>query len=544
MRPEQAGAGPAFHGSFMRALSIALVVALTLSASGAAAKPKPGQSASASASAAPSPSAPSNALDVPDAELPPLPQLAPLKKEEADAESIKAVEALLARLTSEKKDIRDAAFDELGKLGKRDKTGEATELAWVPAVRARIQDIRESLDRDRAPALLEDARKAARKGLSKKDLEDDDKTDWLDFVLRKPMPRDEAWRDLVELLASVRMLTAIGTTPAVRELIELRSNFGEFLRRDVSRALLRLGDRAVPGLLEATKHDAVVVQQFANQTLDKLGKVTPGEIVSMSDLDALSDTLRAFGRIRNEEAVDVLLSFANHDRKKVRDAAREAVAAIGEPGRWRLRDAYQDLTGEKVEKSVPWDTLAKRIFAIYDKARVKELWGTFSSGLDAANAGKHDVAIEAYDKVLAQSPLFDRRKDMATSYFEVAKTIGFDKAEDRLAMLRKARRLDPQSESVTRIDAEIAFTEAKVLIAEGRPDRFLLKRATDLDPTHEEAKALLASFEKAAVPPPAEPPMRYGPAGAIAGGALVLAALAAFFLRKKTPPPASPPKPA
>lgn len=531
----------------MRFSGVAILVVVSLAAVPVAAKPPSSSSASAAGSTAPSSSP--GTLDVPDAELPPLPQLAAIRREPPTLEATKALESLLNRLTSEKKDIREAASQELEKIEEPPAVGAApidpkNDVAWVPAVHARIQDIRERLDRDRAPRILSEARKAAKKGMSKKELADEENADWLEFVMQRADPEEDAWRDLVELLAMVRILGGVGTTPAVRELIELRANFGDFLRIDLARQIAKLKDKAVPALLEAKKHDATVVQRFADSELDKLGKVTPGEAVSTSDYDVLADTLRAFGYVKNEEAVDVLLSFANHDRRKVRDAAREGIAAIGEAGRWRLRDAYQDLTGEKVDKSVAWDIVARRIFALYDKGRVAELWNIFTSGLDAAGAGQHAAAVESFDKVLARDPLFDRRREMSVSYFEAAKSIGFDKADDRLAMLRKARRLDPMSKSGSTVDAEIAFTEAKILIAEGRPDRFLVERAHELDPSHAEAKSLLDTFEAQAVKP--DPPVpRYGLAGAVAGGTVLLAGIVAFFWRRKPkaqPPKAQPPK--
>ncbi|MBK6517374.1 MAG: hypothetical protein IPG04_25495 [Polyangiaceae bacterium] len=525
----------------MRSFGAALLfIAASVAVAPAGAQPKGGPSASASAPSAP----PKPALDVPDAELPALPSLPSIRKEEPEPESIKALESLLARLTSEKKDIREAALKDLGKLGtpkpadptKATAASAADEIVWAPAVRARVQEIRERLDRDRAPRVLADARKGAKKGMSKDELADAENADWLEFMLKAAAPKDDAWRDVVELLAMVRVLVAEGTTPAVRELIELRANFGDLLRIDLSRHIAKLKDRAVPALLEAKKHDATVVQRFADTELDRLGKVTPGEAVSTSDYEVLADTLRAFGYVKNEEAVDVLLSFANHDRRKIRQAAREAIAAIGEAGRWRLRDVYQDLTGEKIDKSLAWDIVARRIFAIYDKGRVAELWHIFTSGLDASKAGQHSAAVEAFDKVLARDPLFERRREMTSSYFAHAKTIGFDKAEDRLAMLRKAKRLDPQGAEVSRIDAEIAYSEAKVLIEEGRPDRFLVKRAVELDPDHIEAKALLDSFEEQALGEPAPPPPRYGLAGAIAGGTVALMGLVALFLLRRPAP--------
>lgn len=507
--------------------------------------------ASADPTPAPSASSAPSARLPPDAELPALLQLPPIRLGEADPEATKKLEGLLARVTSEKADIRAAVRAELAK----------PDASLVPAIHARIQEIRETLDRDKAPRMIADARKAGRaaskekgkakdkddkgkakaKGKDKEDGEDDG--DWLVFLSDKAEPRSDTWREVTQLLAMVRLLTATGTTPAVRELLELRANFGEMLRIDLARQIAKLGDKAVPALLEATKHDAAIVQRFAELELDRMGKVTPGEAVGSTDPDVLADTLRAFGYIREVEAVDVLLSFANHDRRKVREAARQAIAAIGEPGRWRLRDAYQDLTSEKVDKSVPWDVLAKRIFALYDRARITDLLGLFESGERLAKEGKHAEAVQSFDKVLAQDPLFDRRKEMQRSYFEVGKGIGFDKVDDRLAMLRKAQRLDPTGAAAKSIEAEIAFSEAKALMAEGKPDRFLLQRAVELDPTHQEAAALLAGFEqKAAEAAQLDKPVpRYALSGAILGISIAIAGVIAFFRLKKPkvePPPA------
>jgi tetratricopeptide (TPR) repeat protein len=473
------------------------------------------------------------------ADLPPLPELPKIKRREPEAEAVRELDGLLQRLVSEKKDIRDAAVLEIDKVPP----------SLVPAISARVQDLRESIDRERVPRLLEDARKAAREGKKgKKKDDDDDQGDWLAIVLARPAPKSKDWGDLVRLLAMERMLTAAGDTPAVRELIELRGYFGEMLRIDLARQIDKLKDRAVPALIEAKKHDAAVVRRFAEVALDKLGRTIPGEAVAATDPDVLADVLRAFGYVRDVDAVGVCLSFANHDRRKVREAARQAIAGIGEPGRWQLRDAYQDLTGDKPDKSVPWDVLARRIFHEYDKARVAEVTRLAEDGLAAAKAGKLSDATAAFDKVLAQDPLFERRSEMVSAYFELAKTIPFDKGEERLAMLRKARRLEPATPAadsadpaVARIDAEIAFTEAKLLIAEGRPDRFLVARALELDPSHAGAKELAASFDERAVVVVDKPWKRYWAAGGVGALTLALLAFAALFRRSK---PGSPPAPA
>lgn len=485
----------------------------------------------ASSSSDPAPAASAAPALPSDAELPELPALPPIKPEPIDAEAQKELERILGKLGSEKADIREDARKDLA----------AVDAKMVGVITARIQALRESLDRDKAPRVLEAARKAARDAKRSRKGDDAVEDDWLDFMMAKPQPKDQAWRDVVELLGMVRMLTTIGTTPAVRQIIQLRASFGEMLRLDISRAIAKLKDKAVPALLEAKKHDAVVVQRFAELELDRLGRAIPGEAVGTTDPDVLADVLRAFGYLRDVDAVGVCLSFANHERKKVRLAARQAISGIGEPARWQLRDTYQDLTGDKPDKSIPWDVLAKRIFFLYDRSRLAELSDLATAGMTAAKAGKHTEAVVAFDKVLARDPLFDERAKMAESYFEVGKTIGFDKVDDRLAMLRKAKRLDPDGPNAKKMDAEIAYTEAKALVAEGRPDRSLVQLAIELDPDHAEARALSATFEQEVVrQQPTWPKQAF--VGGIAAGTVALLALVAslaLFRKKKSaaPPP-------
>src|SRR6185295_8989508 len=104
--------------------------------------------------------------------------------------------------------------------------------------------------------------------------------DWLDFLLASPHPKDQTWQDVTRLVAMERMLAAVGTTPAVRELINFHAYFGDMLRIDMQRQIAKLRDKAVPALIEARQHDAKVVQRWANKMLDQLGRAIPGEAVA------------------------------------------------------------------------------------------------------------------------------------------------------------------------------------------------------------------------------------------------------------------------
>ncbi|MGK3984733.1 hypothetical protein WME99_16930 [Sorangium sp. So ce136] len=535
--------------------------------------------------------------------LPELPRLAPITRPEPDITAVRELDRVLDQLTSQDARSRESARASL----------DEPIPGIVDAVRARVQDIRGSLDRDAAPRVLAEARREARKALkaekgddardgkkkgadakntkdakadkgakkgagdtkkgaadakkgagddkkdtagtkkdagdAKKDARadqgakkgaDDDKDeteeDWLDFMLAVPRPRDSAWRDVVKLLAMERMLVAAGTTPAVRELIALHAYFGELLRIDLQRQIAKLRDKAVPALIEARQHDAKIVQRWANKQLDLLGRAIPGEAIATNDTQILADVLRAYGRVRDVDAMRAVLSFCNSDRARVRDAAREAISAIGEPGIWQLRDAYLNLTGEKPPREWSWDRVARELFATYDRARLAEVYKLMDEGVAAAGASKLAEATDAFDKVLARAPLFERRKEMVGAYVERAKALAADKREDALAMLRKALRLDPTGEHARKIEAEIAYLEGALLIERGTPDKFVLERALELDPAHAGAKAALASLGDK-VAERKDQTNRHLAAGAV-GLVAMLAML--FIARRRSDPAPSP----
>ncbi|WP_437763675.1 hypothetical protein WMF27_39680 [Sorangium sp. So ce281] len=371
---------------------------------------------------------------------------------------------------------------------------------------------------------------------NKKGADDEkDEGDWLDFMLAVARPRDSAWRDVVKLLAMERMLVAAGTTPAVRELIALHAYFGELLRIDLQRQVAKLRDKAVPALIEARQHDAKIVQRWANKQLDLLGRAIPGEAIASNDTQILADVLRAYGRVRDVDAMRVILSFCNSDRARLRDAAREAISAIGEPGIWQLRDAYLDLTGAKPPREWSWDRVARELFGTYDRARLAEVYKLMDEGVAAASAGKPAEATDAFDKVLARAPLFERRKEMVDAYVERAKSLPADRRDDALAMLRKALRLDAPGERAKKIEAEIAYLEGALLIERGTPDKFVLERAIELDPSHADARAALTSLGDKVAERKSQTNRH------IAAGAVGLAAvLSMFFIarRRSAPSPA------
>jgi len=435
--------------------------------------------------------------------LPTIPAPAPVALPPAEADAVGELSKLLTKLASANpKDREEAA----AALAEQDES-------MLPAVAARLIDLRKSADRDGMSTLLESARKEARKDLKRGEAEEseapaDDRsdaskslaaeehalmdpntTDWLRYVLQAPADT-QAFRDLVAVLALSRTCVAIGTTASAREVINVYMYFGDLFRIDVQRQLGRMRDMALPALIEAQYHDSKMVRTWAKRRLDVMGRAIPSEAVRINDNQALADVLRAYGRAREVEAVRVIVSFANSDRLQVREAAREAIGQVGEPAHWQLRDAYEQLMGEKPARSWDWQRTARELFAVYDRARLQEVYTLMDQGLEHAKAGKPGEAVVLFDRVLARAPMFERRVEMVPTYLEHARSI---RTEDRVAAaaaLRRALSIAPAGDHANAVRSELALIEAEELAAAGVLDVTLLDRAIQLDPSNERARAM------------------------------------------------------
>ncbi|AKT36646.1 HEAT repeat domain-containing protein [Chondromyces crocatus] len=443
----------------------------------------------------------------PSRSTPALPALRFDPPPEADPNELGELDRILDQLTSPNAQARQSSLPSL----------ESSSLGMIGAVRARVQDIRGSLDRKDAARILGDARSLARKrhqgsssSRQKKGSEpaaDEVTGEWLDFVLADPHPDVASWRDLVKLLGMNRILATIGTTPATRELIAMYAYFGDLLRLDLQRHIGRLRDKAVPGLLEARQHDAVSVQRWARRQLDELGRAIPSEAVSTDDVQVLTDIMRAYGRTRDVDAVRVILSFCNSERERLREAARQAIAAIGEPALWQLRDAYLNMNGTKPPREWSWDQIARELFAAHDRSRLLEVNALIDQGTTSASGRHFSEATKAFDTVLTRAPLLDGRDRMSDAYAEHARTLENDRARlnEALRLMRKSLRLSahlpPSSDARKASESDAAYLEGLLLLQEGTPDSFPFKRALELNPAHALAKQTLESLSDSPVEP-------------------------------------------
>jgi hypothetical protein len=368
-----------------------------------------------------------------------------------------------------------AITEHLAHLGRTaDRTGMAVVVAEIVKPRP--------VDRDEIAGRLPDG------GFSQAD-------DWLTLLMNSASPDHAPWRELTSIVGLSRVLARIATTPAVRELSALFTIYGELLRPDLERQLLLIGDRALPGLIEMRRAEAKEMRIWALKLLEALGKAIPGEAVQTGDDQLLAEVLLAYGRAREPDALRVVLSFANSDRRHIREAARRSLMMFGESGRFALRESYENMMSNKAADDWGWETTARELFVAFDRARLAEAYALMDEGLAAFQKNDSERAAGAFDRVLARDPGFEKRAEMAPAYLAFARTLKNRDHGRAMAALRKAMRVDPTGQSAREAESELLVLETKARSDHGVVDEASLRRALELDPRNAEAKDALLRLE-------------------------------------------------
>lgn len=210
----------------------------------------------------------------------------------------------------------------------------------------------------------------------------------------------------------------------------------------------------------------------------------------------LADVLRAYGRIRDPDAARIVISFANSERAQVRDAARQAVALFGETGAWQLRDTYESIVGKKPQRDWSWERTARELFGEFDQLRLARVYEQFDRGIQALSAGDMAAMKQAFDKVLAQNPSFERRSEMAPGYLKFATERADTDRAAALDALRRARRIADSDDSKKSAESLLFTLEAEQLLERGVADQVLLHRAIELSSSNQRARELLQRIER------------------------------------------------
>lgn len=451
--------------------------------------------------------APAPTTEDPSRPLVELPEPRSIALPDPDRADSQALDALLERITDPEPLVRERAVRELLEVKPR----------WVAALHVRLDRLADRADKLAMKRTLEAIRDARRRNRdAAADAERAPGSPLLDEAVERAEPQSEAWRNLAHALAMSRMLRHIGNTAAARSLVHVYVRFGEFMRVNTQLELEAMGDRSLAALIEARRHPAQKIAQWAERQLDLRGKAIVGEALRTEDQEALADVLRAYGRIRDPDAARVILGFAQSERAQLRNAAREAVVLLGEVATWQLRDAYENTVGKRAAREWSWQRTARELFTELDRIRQAQEYELFEIGRQAHQAGRLDEMLEKYDRVLAFNPMFERRDEMSTGYLDYARKYGDEHPDKAVSALRRAERI-AASEGERKALRSLRHTfEARQLLDAGIADQGLIHQALALDPKNRLAdKTLEAALDDGTIQ--VHPTARYWGAGVIAG---------------------------
>jgi hypothetical protein len=406
---------------------------------------------------------------------------------------IEELETRVLRLYSDNAEDRKESVREILEVNRK----------FLPAILLRLDKLAARADRDRMKRTMSQVRDKSNRALDAPEPvahgAQDSRPDLLMQLVDKARPKDDGWRDLLELVALSRMLTQIGNVQAARGLVEIYVRFGEFMRVDVQNRLSELKDGGVAVLIETRRHRAEKVAHWAERQLDRLGKGVPSEAIRTDNFEALADVLRAYGRVKDPDAARIIVSYASSERFQLREAARQAIAMLGEVGIWQLRDAYENVVGKRPRRDWSWDRTARELFFEYDRLRAAKLYELLEAGNQALSERRFEDMARAYDALLARSPQFDKASSLAAGYFALAERLSQSQPAVAQAALVRVERVATDLTMRQRARSLRDTIGAEQQMRRGIVDAYLLQSAIERDPNNRRAMQLLASGDRAAL---------------------------------------------
>jgi tetratricopeptide (TPR) repeat protein len=304
-------------------------------------------------------------------------------------------------------------------------------------------------------------------------------------------PDGAAYVETLSVLCLLRALAHIATPEAVATLAPVALDARGAFAVDVQRYLSALGERASAGLVLMSHSRSPAQAKWASAELEALGKRTPGDAVQTKSKEVLADVLVAYGATKDADALPVVMSFINADRRIVRDAARESIARYDDLAGPKLREAYGLLAGEAAPPDWPPVWLRQKLFEALDRVRLEDVDARVKSGLRLTSEGNLEEAVAAFDDVLARQPDWDRKAELVPAYVFLGQSlVATDPARARF-LLEKALRLDPLGPRAPQVESALAFLEGKELEKRGITDVEPFRRALEKDPSNAAAGAEL-----------------------------------------------------
>jgi hypothetical protein len=393
------------------------------------------------------------------------------------------IESLARQLGAEDADARRAAYRALTTLDEE----------MLPAIRARIARLRRGRPERRwAVDILNRFRRRANGDEGERD---DPAVGALEELGEEHGRRERAMvLQMAEPLMLWRALDRIGTLEAQQAVFPLigldRGLWMPEARNWVRRREHALMAAAILGRAGEGRY----VRRWGRWAMRHLGADDPGRAVQALDEELLPDVLRAYAELRMMSAMRVIVSYVDSERRRIRRAAREALARYGGNAIWILRTAYHNEVGEHAPDAWSWRRLSEELYAHVDARRLAPVRAALEEGLAAQRRGDLATMRARFDDVLARAPELEEPAPVAEGYAALA--------ERRLAEgnLREARwayqralRLAPEGPDADAWRAQLTFVAAEAARRDGVLDVDAYERVLAHDPDHAGAAAALAA---------------------------------------------------
>jgi len=402
---------------------------------------------------------------------PPSPVAAAAAADESVGRSAAELDAMLGRLTDGSARERRAAADEIIRTLERED---------IPVIRQRLlAPWRVEIDPLRF--------KIVRLIRAATDNRPNAEYDLLALMISAPRAAD--LDGAIERVVLARALGGMASADAGRALVALSTSYGALFRQEVGRIVRgQLRDYVLPALIEL-RNPSEMMRVFMRQTREALRKVTPGEAVQQHDNALLAEILRAYGSIRQPDAMQVVVSFVNSDRAQVREAARWAVTQYGRESINALRAAYEMYEGHDANPQWGWERTAQELYLANDRRRMAEVTQRLDAGLAAGRSGDGDAMLAHFRWVLARHPDMQRRAEMVEPLMRLARELESESASRAQAVWRLALWVEPEGAHAREIRAAVLFLDAEQSMARGVADPELYDAVLRVDPGHARARA-------------------------------------------------------
>jgi len=291
-----------------------------------------------------------------------------------------------------------------------------------------------------------------------------------------------------EILLMLRSLEALGT-PAAGMLIAdgLAIDTVAFAQEAV-RVRARLGLKLVPSLIALRGHRTPDIRRWAGRGLKLLSVTDPVVATQHGSPEELAATLDAYGSTHDLEALPVMVSFMNDARIQVRTAARNAVRALGRNAIWKLRIAYQEVTGTSANPQWNSEKTLDELCVVFDRARIERAETALGRGLNAHLGGNLLLMEEQFEQALRIDPQLARKAEMAPGFAALGVSRSAQDNLDRAqSAYRRALRLAPEHADARVWEAEISYLAAERALSRGVVDMEGYRGTLALVSDHEKA---------------------------------------------------------